>query len=207
MKKHSLTALFTLITLFLSAQGSPKLVVGIVVDQMRQDYISRFYEDFEDDGFKRLIDEGFFFKNAHYNYIPTKTGPGHTSIYTGSTPSRHGIIGNDWFDRAYGRNLNCVEDTSQSVVGGISNGKVSPKNVEITTITDELRLFYNFESKVIGISLKDRGAAIPAGHNPTGAYWYDLQSGNMITSSYYRNELPDWLQSYNEQKRPKALLS
>lgn len=206
MKKHLFTALFVLISLYLSAQNAPKLVVGIVVDQMRQDYISRYYEDFGEGGFKRLVDDGFFFRNAHYNYIPTKTGPGHTSIYTGSTPSRHGIVGNDWYERAYGRNLNCVEDTLQSVVGGVSNGKVSPRNVEVTTITDELRLYYNFKSKVIGVSLKDRGAAIPAGHNPTGAYWYDLQSGNMITSSYYSNELPEWLEAYNKQERPKALM-
>ena len=190
----------------LSGQEKPRLVVGIVVDQMRFDYISRFYNDFEDDGFKRLIEGGFIYQNAHYNYTPTKTGPGHASIFTGTTPSTHGIIGNDWFVPSIDRRLNCVEDTTVAVVGGVSNGKVSPRNLNTTTITDELRLYYNFNSKVVGVSLKDRGATLPAGHNPTGAFWYDLQSGNMITSTYYMDKLPDWVQEYNKQKRPFELI-
>ncbi len=189
------------------AQEKPKLVVGIVVDQMRQDYISRYYNDFEDGGFKRLIDNGFFFKNAHYNYMPTKTGPGHASIFTGTTPSRHGIIGNDWYIPSLDKKFNCVEDSIPSVVGGVSNGNVSPRNLQSTTITDELKLFYNFNSKVIGISLKDRGAVLPAGHNPDGAYWYDLKSGKMITSTYYMESLPKWVEDYNSQERPKYFLS
>lgn len=204
-KTFSLLSLF--VSLILSAQEKPKLVVGIVVDQMRYDYISRYWSDFEDGGFKRLIEDGFLFKYAQYDYMPTKTGPGHASIFTGTTPARHGIVGNDWYVPSINRNINCVEDTTATVVGGVSNGEVSPRNVKTTTITDELRLFYNFNSKVIGISLKDRGAAIPAGHNPTGAYWYDLQSGNMITSSYYRNDLPNWIKEYNKQKRPAFFLS
>lgn len=188
-------------------QQQPKLVVGIVVDQMRQDFLYRYYDDFGNDGFKRLIEEGFAYRNAHYNYIPTKTGPGHASIYTGTTPSRHGIVGNDWYVRSIGRNLNCVEDTLRSPVGGNSNGKVSPANLKTTTITDELRLFYNFKSKVVSVSLKDRGATLPGGHNPTGAYWYGLQDGNMMTSDYYSNELPSWAKKFNAQKRPVALLS
>lgn len=189
------------------SQEKPKLVVGIVVDQMRYDYISRFYSDFEDGGFKRLINEGFLFRNAHYDYMPTKTGPGHASIYTGTTPARHGIIGNDWYATSIDQKINCVYDSTASVVGGVSNGEVSPRNVKATTITDELRLFYNFNSKVIGISLKDRGASIPAGHNPTGAYWYDLQSGKMITSTYYRDDLPTWVKEYNAENRPKEFLA
>ncbi len=189
------------------AQEKPRLVVGIVVDQMRYDYISRYYNDFEDGGFKRLIEDGFLFRNAHYNYIPTKTGPGHASIFTGATPARHGIIGNDWYAPSIDQKINCVGDSTAAVVGGTSNGEVSPRNVKATTITDELRLYYNFNSKVVGISLKDRGAAIPAGHNPTGAYWYDLESGNIITSTYYRNDLPDWVNEYNKLSRPTQFLS
>lgn len=196
-----------IVSALLQAQEKPRLVVGIVVDQMRYDYISRFYSDFDEGGFKRLIGDGFIFRNAHYNYIPTKTGPGHASIYTGTYPARHGIIGNDWFVPAIGRSFNCVEDTTTSVVGGESNGKVSPRNLYTTTITDELRLYYNFTSKVVGVSLKDRGAALPAGHNPTGAYWYDLQSGKMITSTYYKEKLPKWLDDYNKQKRSSKLLN
>ncbi|MEP0986855.1 alkaline phosphatase PafA [Ekhidna sp.] len=202
-----LFGLVLLISSISSAQETPKLVVGIVVDQMRYDYLSRYYDDFGEGGFKKLVDNGFLFRNAHYNYIPTKTGPGHASIYTGTTPSRHGVIGNDWFIPSINRNINCVEDTTAAVVGGISNGSVSPRNVRSTTITDELRLFYNFKSRVVGVSLKDRGAVIPAGHNPTGAYWYDLQSGNMITSTYFAKELPDWVKKYNQEKRPSYFLS
>ncbi|WP_420318260.1 alkaline phosphatase PafA [Ekhidna sp.] len=199
------------ITIFISflafSQDKPKLVVGIVVDQMRYDYILRYYNDFEDGGFKRLIGDGFLYRNAHYNYMPTKTGPGHASIYTGTTPARHGIIGNDWHETSIGWDINCVFDSTARVVGGVSNGEVSARNVKGTTITDELRLFYNFNAKVIGISLKDRGAAIPAGHNPTGAYWYDLKSGNMITSTYYSDDLPNWVKEYNELNRPTDFLS
>ncbi|SNT37958.1 Type I phosphodiesterase / nucleotide pyrophosphatase [Ekhidna lutea] len=206
MKKFFFTLLLMLFFRGFS-QEKPKLVVGIVVDQMRYDYISRYYSDFEDGGFKRLIEEGFLYRNAHYNYMPTKTGPGHASIFTGTTPARHGIIGNDWFVPSINRRFNCVEDTASSVVGGVSNGAVSSRNLKATTITDELRLYYNFTSKVIGVSLKDRGAALPAGHNPTGAYWYDLQSGNMITSTYYRDELPSWVDAFNKENRPSAFLS
>lgn len=206
MKRLLFAGLILAITPSLLAQQKPKLVVGIVVDQMRFDYILRYYDDFDEGGFRRLVDDGFLFRNAHYNYVPTKTGPGHASVYTGTTPARHGIVGNDWYVPSIRRNINCVEDTTVTVVGGVSNGAVSPSNVMTTTITDELRLFYNFQSKVIGVSLKDRGASIPAGHNPTGAFWYDLQSGNMITSTYYTNQLPEWLTKYNKQKRYKDLL-
>ena len=205
--KKTFFVIFILLFFAGTSQEKPRLVVGIVVDQMRYDYISRFYNDFEDGGFKRLIDDGFLFRNAHYDYMPTKTGPGHASIYTGTTPARHGIIGNDWYVTSIDKKINCVYDSTASVVGGVSNGEVSPRNVKTTTITDELRLFYNFNSKVVGVSLKDRGAAIPAGHNPTGAYWYDLQSGNMITSTYYRNDLPSWVKKYNERNRPSEFLS
>lgn len=207
MIKNLLSVLSLLISTILLAQEKPKLIVGIVVDQMRVDYLYRYYDDFEEGGFKRLLNDGFLFRNAHYNYVPTKTGPGHTSIYTGTTPSVHGIVGNDWYVPSIGRDINCAEDTTVSVVGGKSNGRVSPVNVKTTTITDELRLFYNFESKVVGVSLKDRGAAIPAGHNPTGAYWYDLKSGNMVTSTYYTDKLPDWVTKYNEQERYIKLLA
>ena len=198
---------FTIVSIVSYTQEKPKLVVGIVVDQMRQDYLSRYYDDFGEGGFKRLLNDGYSFLNAKYNYIPTKTGPGHASIFTGTTPSKHGIIGNDWYDRVLSRNVNCVEDTLWQPVGGISNGEVSPTNVTTTTVTDELRLFTNFKSKVIGVSLKDRGAVIPSGHNPTGAYWYDLQSGNMITSTYYMENLPQWVSNFNKEKRAEKLLN
>jgi predicted AlkP superfamily pyrophosphatase or phosphodiesterase len=203
---------FHLLSLSLSflatSQQKPKLVVGIVVDQMRYEYLQRYSDKFSPDGFNRLVNDGFLFKNAHYNYIPTKTGPGHASIFTGSTPSRHGVIGNDWYVNAISKDINCVGDSTELGVGGVeSNGNVSPRNMLTTTITDELRLFYNFQSKVIGVSLKDRGASLPAGHNPTGAYWYDLNSGNMMTSTYYMESLPKWVQDFNKRERAKELLN
>ncbi|MEO9475208.1 MAG: alkaline phosphatase PafA [Cyclobacteriaceae bacterium] len=197
----SLTLL--LLTLFSHSQNTPpKLVVGIVIDQMKYDYIVRFQDDFIEGGFKRLINDGFLYRNAHYNYIPTRTGPGHASIYTGTTPATHGIIGNSWYMRSLGKNMNCVGDSTVTAVGGEENsGHVSPRNLLTTTVTDELRLSTNMAAKVVGVSIKDRGACLPAGHNPTGAYWYDLETGNMITSTYYTEKLPDWVEDFNNKER------
>lgn len=181
----------------LSEKG-PKLVVGIVVDQMRYDYLPLYWDKFGDGGFKRLVQQGYSFANNHYNYFPTYTGPGHASIYTGTTPSVHGIIGNDWYDRSLGRNVYCVSDSSVSTVGTNSEaGKMSPDNLWSTTVTDQLKLA-SPESKVIAMSIKDRAAILPGGHLADGAYWYDGQSGNFISSSWYRDKLPRWVQSFNK---------
>ncbi|MFY0601509.1 MAG: alkaline phosphatase family protein [Cyclobacteriaceae bacterium] len=179
----------------------PKLVVGIVIDQMKQEYLYRFQEKYEEGGFNRIINEGFMSKNAHYNYIPTKTAAGHASIYTGTTPRYHGIIGNDWYSKVLKRNTYCVGDTLAVGVGTESNaGKMSPRNLQVTTITDELKLTSNFRSKVIGVSIKDRGSILPAGHTPDGAYWYESNTGNFITSDYYLDELPQWVSDFNDKK-------
>lgn len=177
----------------------PKLVVGIVVDQMRQEYLYRFYDKFGDDGFKRLMNQGFMMKNAHFNYIPTKTGPGHTSVYTGTTPSVHGVIANDWYEKKSGGNMYCAGDSTVEAVGGSpAAGKISARNMLSTTITDELGQFFQNKSKIVGISIKDRGAALPAGHNPTGAYWYDGKTGEFMSSTYYMKELPSWANEFNQ---------
>jgi predicted AlkP superfamily pyrophosphatase or phosphodiesterase len=189
------------------AQSQPKLVVGIVVDQMRQEYLYRYQSKFSANGFNRLTRQGFMLKNAHYNYVPTETGPGHASIYTGTTPSIHGIIANEWYDRTLKKEVNCVGDESQSPIGSTKGGKVSPSRLLTTTITDELKLATQMQAKVIGISIKDRGAALPAGHMPDGAYWYDGATGNMITSSYYKTEMPGWVQKFNQQKLPDQYLA
>ncbi len=186
----------------------PKLVVGIVVDQMRYDYLYRFWDKYSKGGFKRLLSEGFNFRNNHYNYVPTYTGPGHASIYTGTTPAIHGIVGNDWYNRATGRNIYCAEDKTVKTVGSASRaGEMSPVNMISTTITDELKLATNQQSKVIGLSLKDRGSILPAGHAANAAYWYDGSNGNMITSTYYMQELPAWVQAFNNRKLPEQYLS
>lgn len=177
----------------------PKLIVGIVVDQMRYDFLSRYYSKFGEGGFKRLINQGFIARNTHYNYVPTETAPGHASVYTGTTPAFHGIVGNDWFEN--GNTMYCVSDTSVKTLGVTSgNGEMSPKNLRAATITDQLKLHTNFKSKVIGISIKDRGAILPAGHLANAAYWYDTNSGKFISSTYYFNALPAWVDKFNQKK-------
>ena len=200
MKRTSL--FFLLITsLTLHAQDKPKLVVGIVVDQMRQEYLYRFEPKYGAGGFKRLMSEGFMLKNAHYNYVPTYTGPGHASIYTGTTPAIHGIIGNDWYDKDLKKDVNCVGDDNQKPVGNDKgNGDVSPWRMLSTTITDELKLATQKRAKVISLSLKDRGAVLPGGHLADGAYWFDGLSGNFISSTYYKPGLPLWLDKFNSLK-------
>ncbi|MDN3205841.1 alkaline phosphatase PafA [Algoriphagus sediminis] len=208
MKKILMLAgfVFTTCTIALCQNTKPKLIVGIVVDQMRQEYLYRFQDRFSEGGFKRLMNEGFMMKNAHYNYIPTYTGPGHASVYSGTTPSTHGVIANNWYSRKLNRSIYCAEDTTVIAVGGSSSsGKISPRNLLTTTITDELRLSNNKKSKVVGIAIKDRGASLPAGHLGD-AYWYDSGTGNFMTSSYYYDELPSWVQEFNSKELPAKYL-
>lgn len=200
-----------LITCFLSfsvnSQSTlqrPKLVVGIVVDQMRWDYLYRFYDRFDNSGgFKRLINQGFSCENTLIPYAPTVTACGHSTIYTGSVPAITGITGNAWWDKTQMRTVYCTEDNAVKTVGSNSaGGKQSPRNMLTSTICDELRIATNFKNKVIGIALKDRGGILTAGHSANAAYWYDITSGNWITSTYYMNDLPQWVTSFNAQKLP-----
>ena len=180
----------------------PKLVVGIVVDQMRYEYIPRFWSKFGDDGFKRLVQDGFSFTNNHFNYFPTYTGPGHAAIYTGTTPSVNGIVGNSWYERKGKAGMYVVSDTAMTTVGGVGDmGKMSPANLLSTTVTDELKKALP-QSKVIGVSIKDRGAVLPAGHLADGAFWYDDKTGNFVTSTWYANKLPAWVDAFNKRKLP-----
>jgi len=185
----------------------PKLVVGIVIDQMRWDYLYRYQDRYTDGGFKRLLSEGFTAENTNIDYVPTVTAIGHSSIYTGSVPSIHGIAGNDFIIQATGKSMYCTEDTTAKTVGSPSSaGEMSPRNLLSTTMTDELKLATNFRSKVIGIAIKDRGGILPAGHSADAAYWFDDESGNWITSTFYMNELPKWVQDFNNKKLPKKYL-
>lgn len=201
--------LFCFNFLAVAQQQKPKLVVGIVIDQMRYDYLDRYWNKFGNDGFKKIINNGFNCKNTHYNYMPTYTGPGHASIYTGTTPENHGIIANDWYDKRQKKYVYCAEDTTVKTVGSSSkDGLMSPKNMITTTITDQLKLNTNFKGKVIGISLKDRGAILPAGHKADAAYWYEgKNTGKWISSSYYFNELPKWVQEVNKKNSANTYLS
>lgn len=199
MKKYLLLLLFSV---SLVAQKRPKLVVGIVVDQMKMEYLYRFSDDFSNDGFKKLMDKGYVFHNTHYNYLPTYTAPGHASIYTGTTPAIHGIVGNEWFGRKLGKEIYCTDDNAVTTLGNGTKeeGEMSPKNLLATTITDELRLSTNFKGKVIGMSLKDRGAILPAGHFANWAFWYS-KTGSFISSSFYGSQLPQWVTKFNDEKR------
>jgi predicted AlkP superfamily pyrophosphatase or phosphodiesterase len=188
------------------ATKKPKLVVGIVVDQMRQEYFYRFGERYGEGGFKRFTDQGFMMTNGHYNYIPTYTGPGHASVYTGTTPATHGIIANNWYVRSLNRSIYCAEDSTVTNVGGTpENGNISPRNMLTTTITDELRLSNGKRSKTVGIAIKDRGASLPAGHLGD-AYWYDDVNGDWMTSTFYYESLPQWVAAFNAKKVPDSYL-
>lgn len=190
------------------SSSQPKLVVGVVIDQMRWDYLYKFQKNYSSGGFRRLLGEGYSFDNTLIPYTPTYTAAGHTCIYTGSVPAVHGIMGNNWFDRSQNKNVYCAEDETVNTVGSTSSaGKMSPRNMWSTTITDELRLSNNFQSKVIGIALKDRGAILPAGHSANAAYWFDDATGNMITSTYYMQDLPAWAKRFNDKKLPAKYMS
>lgn len=186
----------------------PKLVVGIVVDQMRWDYLFRYYDRYEEGGFKRLLNEGFSANNTFISHLPSYTAVGHATVFTGSVPAIHGITGNNWIDQVSGKKIYCTDDSTVKGVGSDSKaGPMSPRNLLVTTITDELRLATNFRSKVIGVSLKDRASIIPAGHTANAAFWFDDSTGNFITSTYYMNDLPSWVKKFNNQKLPEKLVA
>jgi predicted AlkP superfamily pyrophosphatase or phosphodiesterase len=190
------------------SNNKPKLVVGIVIDQMRFDYLYRFSSSYGKDGFNRLSKDGSSFTFAHYNYELTSTAPGHAAIYTGTTPFYNGIIGNDFYDRTKKKMVYCIADDNYKSVGCDNDeGQKSPVRILSTTITDELKLATNGKSKVISVSLKDRGAVIPGGHNPDGVYWYDSKTGNFISSTYYINTLPGWVVDFNNKKFVDSYLS
>lgn len=186
----------------------PKLVVGIIVDQMRWDYLYRYYDRYSAYGaFKRILGRGFSCENTTIPYIHTVTACGHASIYTGTIPAIHGITGNEWWDYKIKDYRYCTTDDSIKTVGAgtAEAGAMSPSHMLVTTICDELKLATNFKSKVIGIALKDRGGILPAGHTADAAYWYDSKTGNWISSTWYMNNLPGWVSAFNAKKWPDSL--
>jgi predicted AlkP superfamily pyrophosphatase or phosphodiesterase len=180
----------------------PKLVVGIVVDQMRWDYLYRYYNRYSEGGFRRLINQGFSCENTTINYLPSYTAVGHSTIFTGSVPSIDGISSNNWIEQLTGVGVYCTDDSTVRSVGaeGSNGGRMSPRNLLVTTITDELRMATNYRSRVVGVSLKDRAAILPAGHAANAAFWLDDASGNFISSTYYMNELPEAVRQFNKEK-------
>lgn len=203
MKKiiRAVLCLFVLFPVWVNAQvARPKLVVGLMVDQMRWDYLYKFSDRYSEDGFKRLLREGFSCENTLINYIPTFTAIGHSSVYTGSVPAIHGIAGNDWIEQADGSSMYCTQDDYVQGVGTAGReGKQSPRNLLASTVTDELRLATNLRSKVIGVAMKDRGGILPAGHLANAAYWFESASGHWISSTFYMDKLPDWVDGFNAQ--------
>lgn len=207
--KYLLIPAFFSLTYTAAAQKKeqPKLVVGVVVDQMCYEYLYRFQDKLGKKGFRLMMEKGTNCRNTNYNYVPTYTGPGHASIYTGTTPSNHGIVANDWYDRALGREINCVEDTAQMTVGADTEaGKCSPHNLKANTITDQLKLTYP-DAKVISMSIKNRGAILPGGHLSDGSYWYDYANGKFITSTYFKESLPTWVNNFNSKNYPESYMS
>jgi arylsulfatase A-like enzyme len=204
MKKISLFIVFFLSLAQLHAQAvkQPKIVVGVVIDQMCYDYLYRFQHLYTTGGFNRLMAKGANCRNVQYNYVPTYTAPGHASIYTGTTPSNHGIISNDWYVRSAKKTVTSVSNSSYSAVGGSAlSAGAAPLNLRTYTITDQLKMA-SPKSKVISVSIKDRSAILPGGHLSDGTYWFDYNTGDFITSTFYKKELPIWVQRFNEKFDP-----
>ncbi|MEN9699401.1 MAG: hypothetical protein RLZZ301_599 [Bacteroidota bacterium] len=199
MKKSSILifSIFCVIVAHAQVKKAPKMVVGIVVDQMCYDYLYRYQYLYTTGGFNRLLTKGTNCRSAQYTYVPTYTAPGHASIYTGTTPSDHGIVANEWYDRESKAMTTSVSDKRYQSVGTSSTeGQASPMKLRSYTITDQLKMA-SPRSKVISISIKDRSAILPGGHLSDGSYWYDYSSGTFITSSFYMKTLPDWVQRFN----------
>ena len=181
--------------------NNPKLVVGIVVDQMKYQYLTKYWDHYSEKGFKRLINQGFNAKSNHYGYSQTSTGPGHTTVATGTYPRVHGIIGNSWFDRKTKKSVYCVDDDLYQTIGSSTNsGKKSPSKLLTTTLSDENRIATNFKGKTIGVAIKDRGSILSSGHTANAAYWFDSREGSFISSTYYLDKLPDWAKEFNDSR-------
>jgi predicted AlkP superfamily pyrophosphatase or phosphodiesterase len=177
----------------------PKLVVSIVVDQMRFDNLDKYKESYSNNGFNRLIREGFNLKNNHFNYVPTVTGPGHSSISTGSTPKTHGIVGNNWFNKKTQKDVYCTTDLNYENLGGNAySAKMSPNNLLVNTLGDLNRIENDMNSKTISIAIKDRGSILMGGRKANAAYWfYGKDKGEWVSSKYYMEELPEWVDNFN----------
>ncbi len=208
--KKLITVLLLFLVAFTHAQtaSKPKLIVGLVVDQMRWDFLYRFYDRYSAGGFKRMLGDGFSCENTFIPFTPTYTAPGHACVYTGSVPSLNGIVGNNWYDKRTKQVVYCTDDSTVKSVGTNSiAGEMSPRHMWSTTVTDELRISNNFKSKVIGVALKDRGSILPAGHSANGAYWFDDATGGWISSTYYMQNLPQWMVQLNAKKLPDAYMA
>jgi predicted AlkP superfamily pyrophosphatase or phosphodiesterase len=183
-----------------SISRKPKLVLAVVIDQFRYDYLLRFHDDYHG-GLARLMNQGAFFKDAHYLHATTVTAVGHSTFLTGATPSISGIVGNEWYDRESGALVTSVSDPKTFEVGAIGTRTgSSPRKLLVSTVGDELKMSGS-DSRVISVSIKDRSAILPGGHMANGAYWYDQDFNGWVTSTYYRETLPDWVKEVNGEKQ------
>jgi predicted AlkP superfamily pyrophosphatase or phosphodiesterase len=185
----------------------PKLIVGLIVSQMRFDYIYRYWDKLDNKGIKRMIERGTYCRNTSFNYLFSQEGVGHATIVTGATPSDHGIIGREWYMNLQDKTVRNTEDNNQNTVGGSYDaGKNSPLNLMSTTFTDELHLSNNFKSKVVSVSLDASPAVLAGGHTADCAFWFDPLTGNFITSSYYCDSLPEWVNNFNSKNLPDVYM-
>lgn len=185
----------------------PRLVVGLVIDQMRWDYLYRYSYRYGKDGLNRLLNQGFSYQETYIPYTPAVTAAGHACLYTGSVPAFHGIVGNYFYDLRSGKKRYCTQDDSVKTVGSQTDyGQMSPKNLMASTVGDELRLATNFKSRVYGVALKDRGGIIPAGHSANAAYWLDDKTGNWISSTWYMKNLPSWVNEFNGKRKADSMM-
>ena len=209
---RSILAMLPLVLLLLCITGSvhssdatsPRLVLVVVVDQLGGDVPGRFAHRFGPDGFRVLMDRGTWYRNAHFQHANTVTAAGHATLATGGNPPQHGMIGNEWYDPARRRTVGCVEDERHGEPGGPRGaaGGRSPRNLTSSTFGDELVLSSGGRSRVFAVSIKDR-AAITLGGHLGKAYWYSRQSGEFVTSTYYHEVYPEWMQRWNDA-RPAA---
>src|SRR4051812_9244189 len=196
MRKNTIVLLLSaLAALAATPTKKPKLIVNLAVDQFRYDYLTRFRSEYTG-GLKRLWEHGAVFTNAFYEHFPTVTAVGHSTMMTGATPSVSGIVGNEWYDRESGKQVTSVSDDETQLLGASGIGS-SPRRLLVSTVGDELRISNNGKSKVIGVSSKDRSAILPGGRMANGAFWFDVGSGNFVSSTFYFPSLPAWAEKFN----------
>ncbi len=178
----------------------PKLILAIAVDQFRYDYTTRFRERYSG-GLATMLSQGAVFVDAHQDHFPTVTATGHATFLTGSVPATSGIIGNEWYDRKLGKVISSVEDAETTLLGvkGAKQGS-SPHNLVVSTLGDEIKMSHRGDSKVIGISMKDRAAILPSGRMADAAYWVDGQTGSVVSSTWYQKQLPGWVEQFNRER-------
>ena len=216
MTGKKLIAICILIGAFLrlSGQGAylppdkPSLIIGIVVEQLRFDQIERLRDRFSDNGIKRMINEGTFFKNASYDYMLTQSAPGFSTIATGTEPAYHGITSDNWYVPLKNEFIYCTKDISVNPVGGsYESGLHSPVNLNASTFADELKIATGKKSKVFSVGVKEQSAILTAGHSTDGVFWYDNVTGGWMSSTYYVQALPSWVNDFNAMRRQEAYLN